>query len=129
MKTFTPLLVIFLIMMVNGLNAQIIKGKIIDQNNKQAIPFAFIGDEKNHAGTTADIDGNFVLRTDSLNKVLTVQIIGYKKKQIQPIDYANKTFLLIELQPSEISLNEIIVTPNENPANAYIRKLIENKPK
>jgi hypothetical protein len=129
MKTSRYLLfVIYLLCFHNGFT-QAFKGRIIDKNNKQGIPFAFIGYEKSHVGTTADIDGVFSLKIDSANKALTIQIIGYDKKQLQPSEYLNKAFLIIELQPSAISLNEIVVSPKENPANEYIRKVIKNKTK
>lgn len=108
---------------------QVLKGKITDKVTKQPVPFAFIGSEKNHTGTTSDIDGNFILKADSALKLLTVQVIGYKKKQYLPEEYSKKEYLIIELEPSEIKLDEITVTPKENPANEYIRQLIKNKQK
>jgi hypothetical protein len=107
---------------------QVISGKIIDANNKQGIPFAFIGYENSNNGTTADIDGDFKLKLDSSVSKLMVQIIGYHKTSVDCKTIDPEKELIIKLTPSEIKLLEVIVRPKENPANELIRKLIRNKP-
>lgn len=109
--------------------AQTLKGKIVDENTKQSIPFAFIGIENSNKGTTADIDGNFSLKLDSTMRMLTVQVIGYQKKQLKIKELSNYNSVIITLKSAEVKLDEIVVTPNENPANELIRQLIRNKKK
>jgi hypothetical protein len=115
--------------LVYSINGQNIKGRITDAVSKQPVPFAFIGSEKTNSGTTSDIDGYFSLKCDTCLNPLTVQVIGYVKKQLSSEEYLAGKFLNIELKPSEIKLDEIVVTPLENPANKYIRNLINNKQK
>ncbi len=122
-------LFLFTLNLINATFAQTIKGKIVDESTKQAIPFAFIGIENSNKGTTADIDGNFSLRLDSSMHMLTVQVIGYQKKQVKINEISNLSAAVITLRSAEVKLDEIVVTPNENPANELIRQLIRNKKK
>lgn len=108
---------------------QVIKGKIIDESNKQSIPFAFIGYENSKNGTTADIDGNFKIKIDTSVHQLVVQIIGYEKAKLNISEFDLTKDMIIKLKPTEIKLMEVVVRPKENPANELIRQLIKNKPK
>ncbi|MBL7916803.1 MAG: carboxypeptidase-like regulatory domain-containing protein, partial [Bacteroidia bacterium] len=122
-KTF----LLFFVLIFFKLNSQTIKGKITDETNNSAVPFAFVGIENNHKGTTADIDGNFQLKVDSSIKQLTVFITGYNKKTIVLADFDLSKPINIKLKPSDFLLNEVVVTPKENPAHELIRRLIKNK--
>jgi hypothetical protein len=107
--------------------AQQLTGKIIDAANNQPIPFVFIGIENSHKGTTADVDGNFKLKIDTSIKRLTVQIIGYEKLNLNLTEVDLNKPLIIKLRSLDVKLDEIVVTPKENPANELIRRLIKNK--
>lgn len=126
MSTFKTFLLLFVLIFFK-LNSQTIKGKITDETNNSAVPFAFVGIENNHKGTTADIDGNFQLKVDSSTKQLTVFITGYNKKTIVLSDFDLSKPINIKLKPSEFLLNEVVVTPKENPAHELVRRLIKNK--
>lgn len=123
------ILVCFFTLGLNNLTAQLISGKVIDASNKQPIPFVFIGIENSHKGTTADVDGNFKLKIDSTIKQLTVQIIGYEKLKINLSEADLSKPIIIKLNSLDVKLDEIVVTPKENPANELIRRLIKNKNK
>jgi hypothetical protein len=110
-----------------SLRAQTITGKVIDERNKQAIPFAFVGINNTHLGTTTDIDGNFSLTLNSGASLLIVQIVSYEKLQIDLSTIDATKPLIIKLRSADINLKEVVVTPKENPANEIIRRLIKNK--
>jgi hypothetical protein len=108
-------------------HAQTISGKVIDQRNKQAVPFAFVGINNTNLGTTTDIDGHFTLQVNSGVSLLVVQIVSYEKAEIDLSTVDLTKPLLIKLKSSDITLAEVVVTPKENPANEIIRRVIKNK--
>lgn len=122
------IIIALLNLFVLNYHAQTISGKIIDAGNKQPIPFAFIGIENSNKGTTADIDGNYKLKLDTGVKQLTVQIVGYQKLKLSIAELDLNKPVIIKLQSLDVKLDEIVVTPKENPANELIRRLIKNKP-
>ncbi|MBK7816190.1 MAG: carboxypeptidase-like regulatory domain-containing protein [Sphingobacteriaceae bacterium] len=112
-----------------ALQAQTITGKVIDERNKQPIPFAFVGINNTNLGTTTDIDGNFSLKLNSGASLLIIQIVSYEKTQIDLSAVDVTKPLIIKLRSADISLMEVVVTPKENPANEIIRRVIKNKGK
>ena len=108
--------------------AQTIKGKIIDTDNRQPVPFATIVLEGTNKGTIADLDGNFELSIPEGVTNIDIQIIGYTKKiiAISELDITKPN--TIKLKSNSVSLMEIVIKPGENPAIPIIRKVIRYKP-
>jgi len=75
----------------------IVKGKVIDQSNQLAVPFApvfFIGTK---TGTTTDLDGNFSFETYYSSDTLACLMVGYNpfKVKIQQGKSQNITLALV----------------------------------
>lgn len=119
---FFPI-IIFLILQP-ALNAQTkdIKGIIIDQETQQAIPFANIvfGDRQ---GTISDINGQFIITAIPRPHEVKVSCLGYQTKTIQLSNSSDK--LTIELKAIQFKIDEISVTPGENPAVTIMRQVID----
>jgi hypothetical protein len=85
-----------------------LKGKVND-TDKQGIPFAIVQIKGQQRGAYCDENGMFAL---NLNKdssyTLMVQCLGYVSKDIA-IDKPVATDMLIELQPKEANLKEVVV--------------------
>jgi len=103
-----------------------IRGYVFDSNTKQPIPFVNISILDTYIGTISDTEGIFFLETTSDKDTLIFSCLGYNslKIKINP-HYFND--LVIDLVPSEISLNEVLVLPSENPAWEIMRNIIDNK--
>ncbi|WP_298756669.1 DUF5686 and carboxypeptidase regulatory-like domain-containing protein [uncultured Psychroserpens sp.] len=104
-----------------------VKGTVTDNNNK-ALPFVNIYIENTYTGTTSNEDGNYELNiTKSGNYTVVFQYLGYKtvkkKVDINSFPYTLDATLLDE----EISLNEVIVNAEENPANIIMRQAIAKR--
>ena len=125
-KTLFILIISFLFSFASF--SQTIKGKIIDADNKQAVPFAIVVIEGTNKGTTADLDGNFEITITNDVANISVQVIGYTKKIIPVSELDHAKINTIKLKGNSVSLLEIVVKPSENPAIALIRKVIKNKP-
>jgi hypothetical protein len=122
-KNFTLLL--FLLLAITT-QAQI-KGVVKDVNGKP-LPFVNIFEENTYTATTTNELGKFELNIKTPGKhVILFQYLGYKTGK-QVVDIAeNPVSIEIVLLEEEISLNEVVINPNDNPANEIIRNAIKNK--
>lgn len=104
----------------------LIKGKVSDKNNDQALAYSNIRVAGTHYGTSSTYDGLFQLRLEKGNYKLIVSNIGYISDTIS-VKLTSDKFLEIKLEPVPINLSEITVLPGENPALEIIRRVIEAK--
>src|SRR5258708_23645358 len=130
----------FLARKLSGLNITdpadqlVFTGKGTDQNNKP-LPGASLHLKDNYlVNTTTDKNGFFSLRlpkTDSAAK-LTVAYVGYEQASLG-LSAENRTGNIIQLQPQDNALNEVVVTGfgskrkkiiqnNTKPTNKYLPK-------
>lgn len=117
----------FLLFLVCFTSIAQIKGTITDTNNKP-LPSVNIFIENTFTGTTTNDAGIYELNISRLgNYVVVYQYLGYKtlKKSItvDTLPYVQN----IQLVEEEISLNEVVINSDENPADKIIRKAIENR--
>src|SRR5690606_37623974 len=79
--------------------AQTVKGKIVDANTKKAVPFVAVAINKGHQGTTADLDGNFELELPENSTQLVFQMIGYKTKTVlvSELSFEKNNIISLEL--------------------------------
>lgn len=88
-----------------------LSGILKDAETGESLPFANLLVKGTSNGTTTNIDGYFTLHNvPSDTSTLTASYIGYKKTAIQLNPNLSKTNLLIEVAPSSLNLNEIVVT-------------------
>lgn len=90
-----------------------LKGKIIDAENNTPVPFATIIIDGTQIVSTSDLDGNFIFTGLKPGYIkLLVSYVGYKQKLSNDvlISNSNTPYLEIELEPSESSLAEVVVT-------------------
>lgn len=121
----TKSLLIILIGLISFSSFSQING-IVKDNKNQNLPFVNIYVENTYIGTTSNEEGNYELNIRKADTYTIVfQFLGYKtvKKtvKIETFPYTLDAILAEE----EISLNEVVVNSNENPANKIIRKAIE----
>lgn len=121
----TKSLLIILIGLISFSSFSQINGIVKDDKN-QTLPFVNIYVENTYIGTTSNEEGNYELNIRKADTYTIVfQFLGYKtvKKtvKIETFPYTLDAILAEE----EISLNEVVVNSNENPANKIIRKAIE----
>lgn len=107
----------------------IINGKVEDQNTGEGIPFATVFFPHTPEGTSADLNGNFVIRKDKLpSDTLRIQAVGYKpvskllRKDRHDYNY------IIELERANAALTEVTIHAGEDPAVLLMRHIIERKP-
>jgi hypothetical protein len=79
----------------------------------------------NSFGTSTDIDGKFSYSGKVEVKTLTCSYVGYNNQSITV--GTNKHDIVIELSVADNVLDEVVITPVEDPAYAIMRKVIANK--
>ena len=85
--------------------SRIIKGTVYDEH-KDALIGASVILKGTSQGTITDIDGNFSVEASDKNTVLIVSYIGY---DAQEINVGSQTFVKVQLKPSSLALEEVVV--------------------
>ncbi len=103
-----------------------IEGTITDRNAKRPLAFANIQILNSTQGTSANVDGKYLLHLKKGKYKLVASYIGYKTDTISlhvnmniPINF--------KLNRTSVELKEVTVLPQENPALEIIRRTINTK--
>ncbi|TMM30520.1 carboxypeptidase-like regulatory domain-containing protein [Polaribacter aestuariivivens] len=119
---------LFLLFTVFVSTAQI-KGVITDKNNEPLSSVSIYLDKTN-TGTTSNDNGEYVLTLSKKgNYTVVFQFLGYEtlKKEVNITSFPFELNAILEEE--NVVLNEISISTKDNPANAIIRNVIENKEK
>lgn len=107
----------------------VIHGKVVDAGTGEGIPFATVYFPRSPVGNAADLDGNFILKAETLpGDTMRVDAIGYTTAR----RVLNKTRYeynyIIELGRSVTELSEFTIHAGEDPAITLVKKIIAQKP-
>jgi hypothetical protein len=105
----------------------IVRGKVTDAQTHEPVAFANVIFKGATAGAVADFDGNFCLSGKTKSDSILVLLVGYETKTIG-IRPDTVQFIEIQMHPSVYALEEITVTPGENPAHVLLRNVWKNNP-
>lgn len=103
----------------------LIKGKVLNEKNREPLAFASLVVKGNNGGTTTDIDGKFTLNLSSTHAEIIVSHIGFESRTI--VVQQSNFNLIIRLREKTTELSEIVVRPEDNPALRIIRTATKNK--
>ena len=81
------------------------KGIVVDSETKEPIPFAHVVIDD--IVTLTNLDGQFVISTESTSKMLQVSVMGYEVTSQDLTD--QKDYYSISLQPSVVDLEEVTI--------------------
>ena len=113
-KTILLLLVLFSCTSAFSQQKAIIRGRVIDKDNKEPVIGANVieYDKENRIinGTISDVNGDFVLEMKDRNHILKVSVIGYETKEVDVITTGAMT---IELSTSSTEIEEVTVTATQ----------------
>lgn len=111
----------------------IVKGKVIEANNRSPIPYATVAlidntNSKPFSGTTTADDGSFELRTKKDNFSVQISFLGFEKKIISDLPASEKIIDLKEivLQPNSKSLDEVVVQAERSSVEFQLDKRVFN---
>ncbi len=103
-----------------------VSGRVVDSESLEPIPFVNIGFLHSPVGTISEMDGSFYLSSSEVGDTLLFSSIGYETYRVL-IRKGVSQELNIMMVPVSILLEEIIVTPGENPAFRILEKINDNK--
>ena len=92
----------------------------------ELLQFANVRVENSNIGTAANIEGEFELQLDKGSYNVIASYIGYKSDTVQ-VDLKKNRQIIFLLSDEAVQLDEVTVTPEENPALAVIRRAIKAK--
>lgn len=106
-----------------------LSGKVTDAENGEGIPFAPVFFANGKSGTTTDADGSYLIQVESLpHDSLKVQVIGYEPLAIKIDRSRKKAEYNFRLSRADNYLEEVEITPGEDPAIVLMREVIRAKP-
>ncbi len=118
--------ILFCLLSYNVANGQKISGRVTDNNSQQPLPFVTVSFQGTMSGTITNTEGYYTLEDTIASDTLVFRILGYKEKKLF-IDRDSVCVINVELENDNISLDEIIIRPTENPAWQILRNVISNK--
>lgn len=108
------------------MNSQII-GKVTDTEGAP-LPFVNVYIENSYIGTTTNDDGNYKLEFDNIkNATIVFQFLGFKTQKKELVLDKKVVVLNVTLDPETFSLDQVVITSGENPADRIVRMAIENR--
>jgi hypothetical protein len=125
-KNLIFLLLLLMFCSINTFAQTTISGTVYDSENNEPLPFVNVVFKHSTVGTITDINGTYHINTNKPSDTLIATSLGYtaekvriKKNSTQTIDF--------RLSPSAMSIEEVIVTPGENPAFRILREVKSRK--
>ncbi|HEY6504762.1 MAG TPA: SusC/RagA family TonB-linked outer membrane protein, partial [Chitinophagaceae bacterium] len=98
-------LVVITLEVINETAAIVVSGKVTDPKG-EALPGVNIVEKGTTQGTTTNEDGLFILNVENKDAILVFTYIGYTA---QEVSLAGKTAINVQLQPTNLSMQEVIV--------------------
>ena len=121
-KIYTLLMGLFAVVSI----AQI-KGTVTDANN-EPLAFVSIYIENTYTGTTTNENGTYELQFNgSKNVTVVFQYLGYKTQKNKLVIDAFPYVHNVQLVEENFTLNEVVLTDKNNPANEVIKNAIKSK--
>ncbi|MDT0675150.1 DUF5686 family protein [Autumnicola musiva] len=119
------LILLSILFSVCSINAQTsISGRIVNAENGEPLPYASIN-FGNNSQLLTNIDGSFQLEYDQKEIQLNISYVGFRSKTVEISNAVQ--YVMIKLQPAVEQLQSVVLSSEENPANAIIRRAIANK--
>ncbi len=123
-------LVFILAAWVSVLNAQTtkVRGTVTDAETGEPLPLVSIIFVGTTIGVTTDFDGNYYIETRENVSEIMAAYVSYEKQTV-PIKKGAFNTIDFKLVPIVTDLDDVSVTPGENPAHAILRNISKNKKK
>ncbi|MNK07625.1 hypothetical protein D3C87_255400 [compost metagenome] len=120
------IIVVFLLLISIPMCAQV-KGWVASKNGKP-IPYASIETANTYNGTSSNDDGSYVLNIKEKGRYTIIfRSLGYKTREVT-IDVTTLPYILnVTLEDEKYLLDEVVISNNDNPADAIIKNAIKNR--
>lgn len=116
----------FLFLMFGVLSFAQIRGVVKDEKGNP-LPFVSIYIQDSYIGTTTNEQGEYVLHVKPSKYIVVFQYLGYKTQKIKYVIDKVMKRLDVTMEEENITLNEVVISKADNPANEVIRHAIDSK--
>jgi len=106
-------------------NPNKVRGRVVDSNTEEPIPFANLLLSEENRGTISDVDGFFEIEITNPTTLLQVSHIGYNTQILQLENDADSITIKLERKPIDLAV--VHIYPGENPALRIIRNVNRNR--
>jgi len=106
----------------------VVEGYVIDDKTGETLPFVNVYFQNTRVGTSTNLDGKYRIKARNHNDTLIFSMIGFHEVKAH-VKAGKKYRLIIRLKEDSQILDEIVITPDENPAHIILRNIIKNKRK
>jgi hypothetical protein len=110
-----------------------IRGKVIDSQTKEPLPFVSIVFVGKNIGTITDYNGKYTIETQWASNKLEASYLGYEN-QVKDVNTEKTQVINFQLETNTILLNEAVIVSKKqryrnknNPAVELIKKVVQNK--
>lgn len=100
-------------------------GVVRDKETGSPLSFARVWTAQSKAGTYSDLDGKFSFARSQESDTLRVSYVGYVPYSIPVSEFRNGSHIL--MVPKETRVGEIVIVPEDNPAELVMRRAIEQR--
>jgi hypothetical protein len=101
-------------------------GTISDAQTGDPIPFVNVYLKGTSVGATTGFDGKYTIKTQSKADTLVVSVMGYRTQYFELKVHAYQE-INAQLETNDITLEEVIILPSENPAHRILKNVIASK--
>lgn len=130
-KTTYRLLLAFLatVTLCTTLSAQStrVRGRVTDAANGSPMQFVSVVFPYTTIGITTDEDGIYTLETRDTVSRVQATMVGYAT-QLKPVQEGKFNQVDFALESVEFGIDDVVITPGDNPAFPILRGVIRNKP-
>lgn len=103
----------------------VVTGKVTDAQTLEPVAFANILFKGTNIADITEFDGSYTLAAKTKSDSIIIVIVGYETRTLA-IQPDTVQVVDIQLHPALYTLEEVTVTPGENPAHALLRKVWKN---
>lgn len=104
-----------------------LNGKVVNAETNEPLVYANIRVLNVNAGTSTNKEGNFQLKLREGKYDIVASYMGFISDTISGNIHTRMKNIVFKLIPSTINLAEVLVLPEENPANEIIRNAIKRR--
>lgn len=126
MIRFIATLIFSCFLMTTWAQTYTIKGRVLDADTKEGLPFSNVFFPGTTIGVSTDIDGYYEISTAKVQDSIAASAIGYVS-MVKPIARDSVQEIDFWMEAEGVNLSEVVVLAGENPANAIVRGIIKNK--
>jgi hypothetical protein len=117
-------ILLFLLIAGKGIVPAQSTGWIMDAENGDSLPFAYMLNLKTQKGCFSGLDGQFSLEVSIQGDSVRVNLLGYIPRTVLLKPLKNGR---ISLSPGGVNVETVLITPTENPALRILRNVIDNR--